>query len=87
MEHLENNEYALQVAEYTDDATNLVNHTAAQGGCLHMSQSFDGSPQRSAVVISFVACPKSLVLKVQEAIDRAVEEALADFPVFQPTVH
>jgi len=87
MERLEDCESALEVAQYIADATKLVNHTAAQGGCLHVSQSFSGSPRSSAIVTSLVACPDSLVLKVQEAIDRAVEVALCDFPVFNPMVH
>ena len=80
-------EYALEVAQYIADATKLVNHTAAQGGCLHVSQSFSGSPKSSAIVTSLVACPESLVLKVQEAIDRAVEVALCEVPMFKPMVH
>ena len=86
-DRLEGCEYALEVAQYIADVTKLVRHTAAQGGCLHVSQSFSGSPKSSAIVTSLVACPESLVLKVQEAIDRAVEVALCEFPVFEPTVH
>ena len=86
-DQLEDCESGLEVAQYIADATKLVNHTAAQGGCLHLSQSFSVSPKSSAIVTSLVACPESLVLKVQEAIDRAVEVALCEFPVFEPTVH
>ena len=87
MERLEDREYALEVAQYIADATKLVNHTAALGGCLHVSQSFSGSPRSSAIVTSLVACPESLVLKVQEAIDRAVEDAFCEFQMFKPMVH
>jgi len=77
----------LEVQQYIDDAAKLVTDTAAQGGILHLSQSFSGSPQSSAIVVSLVACPEILVLKVQEAIDRAVDEVLCEFPVIEPTVH
>jgi hypothetical protein len=77
----------LEVQQYIDDATKLVIDTAAQGGALHLSQSFSVSPQNSAIVVSLVACPETLVLKVQEAIDRAVDEVLCEFPVIEPTVH
>jgi hypothetical protein len=87
VDRLEDCEYALEVAQYIADATKLVRHTAAQGGCLHLSQSFSGPPRSSAIVTSLVACPDSLVLKVQEAIDRAVEVALREFPIFKPIVH
>ena len=56
MDGLEDREYALEVAQYIGDATKLVNHMAAVGGCLHVSQSFSGSPPNSAIVTSLVAC-------------------------------
>ena len=80
-------EYDLELQQYIDDATKLVIDTADQGGTLHRSQSFSGSPRNSAILVSLVACPETLVLKVQEAIDRAVEEVLSEFPVIEPTVH
>ena len=87
MQGAEDREYALEVAQYIADATKLVNHTAAQGGYLHISQSFSGSSRSSAVVTSLVACPEYLALKVQAAIDRAVEKALCEFPVIMHRVH
>ena len=80
-------EYDSEVRQYIDDATGLVSDTAAQGGILHVSQSFSGSPPSSAIVISLVACPEALALQLQEAIDQAVEGVLCKFPVFEPTVH
>lgn len=87
MERLKDCGYALEVAQYIADVTKLVNYTAAQGGCLHVSQSFSGPPGSSAIVTCLVACPESAVLKVQEAIDEAVEVALCEFPIFKPMVH
>ena len=64
------------------DAAKLVVESAAQGAAVHVSQSFSGTPKTSAIVVCLVACPEPLVLEVQAAIDRAVEEALEIFPVF-----
>jgi hypothetical protein len=80
-------DYDLEVQQYIDDATKLLMDTAARRGTLHLSQSFSGPPRSSAIVVSLVACPETLVLKVQEAIDRAVEEALCEFAIVPPTVH
>jgi hypothetical protein len=80
-------EHDLEVQQYIDDATKLVIHTADQGGTLHLSQSFSGSPRHSAILASLVACPETHVLKVQDAINRAAEEVLHEFRVFEPTVH
>ena len=77
----------LEVQQYIDDATKLLMDTAARRGTLHLSQSFSGPPRSSAIVVSLVACPETLVLKVQKALDRAVDEVLCEFPVIEPTVH
>ena len=76
----------LEVEQYLDDAAELVIKTAAQGGVLHVSQSFSGLPLSSAIVVCLVACPETFVLQVQEAIDQAVERVLDTFPRFEPTV-
>ena len=74
-------EYDFEVEEYIHDATNLVGDIAAQGRALHVSQSFSGSRNGSALVVCLVACPDSLVLEIQGAIDTAVEEILGALPV------
>ena len=70
----------LEAQQFIHDAAHLVVESAAQGATLHLSQSFSGSNKKSAIVVCLVACPETLVLEVQAAIDRAVEEALAIFP-------
>jgi hypothetical protein len=75
----------LEAQQFIHDAAKMVVESAAQGAALHVSQSFSGSPQTSGIVVSLVACPDSLVLEVQAAIERAVEEALSVFPVFSIT--
>ena len=80
-------EYDLEVQQYIEDASKSLMDTAARGETLHLSQSFSGSTQSSAVVVSLVACPEAVVLKVQEAIDRAVEEVLCEFSMVEATVH
>lgn len=71
-----------EARQFIHDAAKLVVESAAQGAAVHVSQSFGGSSQTSAIVVCLVACPESLVFEVQDAIDRAVEDALAIFPVF-----
>jgi hypothetical protein len=74
-----------EAQQFIQDAAKLVIESAAQGAAVHVSQSFSGSPQTSAIVVCLVACPEFLVLEVQAAIDQAVEEALSIFPVFSIT--
>jgi hypothetical protein len=72
-----------EAKQFIHDAAKLVVESAAQGAALHVSQSFSGSsPQTSAIVVCLVACPEPLVLEVQAALDRAVEDALDIFPIF-----
>ena len=72
----------LEAREFIHDAAKLVVESAAQGAALHVSQSFSGSAQASAIVVCLVACPELLVLELQAAVDRAVEETLGVFPIF-----
>jgi hypothetical protein len=71
----------FEAKQFIHDATQLVIESAAQGAALHVSQSFGGSTHTSAIVVCLVACPESLALELQHAIDRAVEKALGNFPV------
>ena len=70
-----------EAKQFIHDATKLVIESAARGAAVHVSQSFSGSSQTSAIVVCLVACPEYLVLELQDAIDQAVERALATFPV------
>jgi len=72
----------LEAQQFIQDAAKLIVESASQGAAVHVSQSFTGSAQTSAIVVCLVACPEPLVLEVQAALDRAVEEALDMFPVF-----
>ena len=74
-----------EAKQFIHEAAKMVVESAAQGAALHVSQSFSGSSKTSAIVVCLVACPESLVLEVQAAIDRAVEETLNIFPVFSIT--
>ena len=77
----------LEAKQYIEDTAEVVIDTAAQGGVLHVSQSFSGFPRSSAIVVCLVACPEAIALRVQEAIDQAVERVLEVFPKIEPTVH
>jgi hypothetical protein len=70
-----------EAKQFIHDAIKLVIESAAQGAALHVSQSFSASTQTSAIVVCLVACPESLALKLQDAIDQAVEKALGNFHV------
>jgi hypothetical protein len=80
-------EDALEAKQYIDDTFSLVIDTATRGGVVHTSQSFSRFPKNSALVVCLIACPEAYALKVQEAVDQAVEGALDAFAVFEPTVH
>jgi hypothetical protein len=71
----------LEAQQFIHDAAKLVVESAAQGATLHVSQSFSGSRQTSAIVVCLIACPEPLVLEVQAAVDQAVEETLSSFAV------
>ena len=71
----------LEAQQFIHDAAKLVVESAAQGATLHVSQSFSGSRQTSAIVVCLIACPEPLVLEVQAAVDRAVDETLSNFAV------
>jgi hypothetical protein len=75
----------LEAQQFIHDAAKMVVESAAQGAAVHVSQSFSGSSKTSAIVVCLVACPETLVLEVQAAVDRAVEETLGVFPVFSIT--
>ena len=70
-----------EAKQFIDDAARMVIESAAQGAVVHVSQSFSGSRNGSALVVCLVACPDSLVLEIQGAIDTAVEEILGALPV------
>ena len=70
-----------EAKQFIDDAARMVIESAAQGAVVHVSQSFSGSRNGSALIVCLVACPESLVLEVQEAIDEAVEEKLRFVPL------
>jgi hypothetical protein len=56
----------------------LVGAAAFGKRTLHVSQSFGGSRDSSAVVVCFVTCPDAIGLEMQRAIDAAVLEVLAE---------
>ena len=70
-----------EAQQFIHDAAKLVVESAAQGAALHVSQSFSGSDQTSAILVCLIACPEPLALELQDAIDQAVEKALSNFPV------
>ncbi|HEX8895363.1 MAG TPA: hypothetical protein VF783_18695 [Terriglobales bacterium] len=70
-----------EAQQFIHDAARLVVESAAQGAALHVSQSFSGSDQTSAILVCLIACPEPLALELQDAIDQAVEKALSNFPV------
>ena len=74
-------QYDREAQQFIHDAARLVVESAAQGAALHVSQSFSGSDQTSAILVCLIACPEPLALELQEAIDQAVEKALNNFPV------
>jgi hypothetical protein len=56
----------------------LVGAAVSGKRTLHVSQSFGGTRDSSAVVVCFVTCPDAIVLEMQHAIDAAVLAVLAD---------
>ena len=61
---------------YISDNARLVGAAAVGKRTLHISQSFSGTPDTSAVVVCFVTCPDAIVLEMQQAIDAAVLQVL-----------
>ena len=83
---VQNNESApdrcdLEAQQFIQDAAKLIVESAAQGAAVHVSQSFSGSAQTSAILVCLIACPEPLALEVQDAVDQAVEKALGNFRV------
>jgi hypothetical protein len=63
--------------QYIFDTAQLVSASAAENRTLHVSQSFSGTRFTAAVVVCFVTCPDGIVDEIQQAIDAAVHEVLA----------
>jgi hypothetical protein len=63
---------------YIADNAQLVGAAAFGKRTLHVSQSFSGTVDTSAVVVCFVTCPDAIVLEMQQAIDAAVLNVLAE---------
>ncbi len=75
------------VGQFIRDAAELVTSAAEEHRTLHISQSFAGTGSTSATIVCLVTCPADLVVEMQFAIDRAVEELLAEHGSTLVTVH
>jgi len=64
--------------QFIRDAAGLVTSAAEEHRTLHISQSFAGTRSTSATIVCLLTCPNDLVLEMQDAIDRAVLELLAE---------
>jgi hypothetical protein len=71
-------EFTSEADHYIFNTAQLVTASAAENRILHVSQSFSGTPLTSAVVVCFVTCPDEIVMEIQQAIDAAVNEVLAE---------
>jgi hypothetical protein len=64
--------------QYILDTAHLVTASVTENRTLHISQSFSGTRLTSAMVVCFVTCPDKIVMEMQQAIDAAVNEVLAE---------
>jgi hypothetical protein len=69
---------STEADRYIADNAQLVVAAASGRRTLHVSQSFSGNVNTSAVVVCFVTCPDAIVLEMQHAIDTAVLKVLAE---------
>ena len=77
----------VDIEDCIDDSVQAVIDAAWTNRIIRISHSFTGCPNKSAIVICFVTCPNELEVELQEAIDRAIEAVLRDFPEEKPIVH
>jgi hypothetical protein len=69
---------STEADRYISDNAQLVSAAAGGNRTLHVSQSFSGTRQTSAVVVCFVTCSDEIVVEMQQAIDAAVLDVLAE---------
>lgn len=75
---LNRKEFASETDQYIFSTAQLVTASAAENRTLHVSQSFSDTRLTTAVVVCFVTCPDAIVGEMQQAIDVAVNEVLAE---------
>jgi len=64
--------------QFIRDAAGLVTSAAEEHRTLHLSQSFSGTISTSGTIVCLVTCPNDLVLEIQDVIDSAARELLAE---------